>query len=323
MEEFINTKLQPVEVCPICHEDFGTNHVPVTLDCKHIFGHHCLLQWVRSDQVRANTCPTCRDQLFSKSNVGNNNPHWHSLCQENPIRLAEFVGLLWQHMRHCFKGNFQQAVTDYQLIHNVIRPSLGQLRRSGGAFQQYWAPVRDLPPTGSVTRGPYLPLVRLVRVMQDVIDIIPLHVTTIARANMLFWKMNACSYPSARTLVWADLMAASLLAHESDHLFPVLHWFTMVMSQQIFQFYGEYPWASDQNTKERFVTAVCYDGVNGIGRHWTSYPGLWFTKSLVEVYEELWRQVRGLRKLSLRGSDWEEPVVRGLWAIQGWKRRKN
>jgi len=63
-ESFIQNNIAPVS-CGICREDFDKNHTPVQLEtCKHVFGHHCILNWFETDRAAANTCPNCRTVLF-------------------------------------------------------------------------------------------------------------------------------------------------------------------------------------------------------------------------------------------------------------------
>lgn len=75
-ENFIRDNVAPVS-CGICREDFDKNHTPVQLEtCKHVFGHHCILNWFETDRTAANTCPSCRTVLFQADdattrNVGN------------------------------------------------------------------------------------------------------------------------------------------------------------------------------------------------------------------------------------------------------------
>ncbi|KAF2660825.1 hypothetical protein K491DRAFT_674450 [Lophiostoma macrostomum CBS 122681] len=50
--------------CPICQVEYGVDHKVVQLpDCKHIFGEVCIHEWLD----HANTCPLCRQVLFSRS----------------------------------------------------------------------------------------------------------------------------------------------------------------------------------------------------------------------------------------------------------------
>lgn len=77
-ENFIRDNVAPVS-CGICREDFDKNHTPVQLEtCKHVFGHHCILNWFETDRTAANTCPSCRTVLFQADGAttqnGGNDP---------------------------------------------------------------------------------------------------------------------------------------------------------------------------------------------------------------------------------------------------------
>ena len=77
-EDYIKT-LPPVQICsaaspcPICQEEFDTEHPPVLLpSCGHIFGRPCILEWFEEG---ANTCPMDRQELFkSPKDVVEDNP---------------------------------------------------------------------------------------------------------------------------------------------------------------------------------------------------------------------------------------------------------
>jgi hypothetical protein len=64
-KEFLATGLEPVEheMCPICYEAPMKSPVRVNCDGKHTFCKECIVTWL--DQPDVNTCPKCRQQLFS------------------------------------------------------------------------------------------------------------------------------------------------------------------------------------------------------------------------------------------------------------------
>jgi hypothetical protein len=73
-EEYINClvsveDLDPEETCPICQENFiSDGHGPVLLECKHLFGRGCLVQWLQDN----NSCPMCRRTLYASENEEEN-----------------------------------------------------------------------------------------------------------------------------------------------------------------------------------------------------------------------------------------------------------
>jgi hypothetical protein len=54
------------------------------------------------------------------------------------------------------------------------------------------------------------------------------------------------------------------------------------------------------------------------GDNWVGKPSNEFKDVLVVVYEELRRYQLDKKKLSLRGHDSEDEVVRGIWALARW-----
>ncbi|KAL8868280.1 MAG: hypothetical protein Q9174_005094, partial [Haloplaca sp. 1 TL-2023] len=64
IEELIKTQALPTNDhrirCGICMESYGgsfENETPIELSCNHIFGQHCLTEWLAAGQ---HTCPVCR-----------------------------------------------------------------------------------------------------------------------------------------------------------------------------------------------------------------------------------------------------------------------
>ena len=98
MDNFINTQLHPVDACIVCTEPFSTTHQPVTLPCKHIFGHECIKKWLRSGRGNTSSCPNCRHVIFEKKNpkAAFDAPSiWKALCDQPPERLHAFMGKIW------------------------------------------------------------------------------------------------------------------------------------------------------------------------------------------------------------------------------------
>ncbi|KAG2270877.1 hypothetical protein Bca52824_065432 [Brassica carinata] len=47
------------DICPISCEEFGTEREINSLNCKHSYHHHCILDWI----TKTLTCPYCRANL--------------------------------------------------------------------------------------------------------------------------------------------------------------------------------------------------------------------------------------------------------------------
>ncbi|KAF2815315.1 uncharacterized protein BDZ99DRAFT_193788 [Mytilinidion resinicola] len=54
---------QANDACPICLEDWGSEHVPFKLKCGHIAGYFCLITWLNSAARTSNRCVSCRFQI--------------------------------------------------------------------------------------------------------------------------------------------------------------------------------------------------------------------------------------------------------------------
>jgi len=66
---FLRDNLVVHDNCAICTEPFDAEHHAAsikTTNCQHTFGIECLKQWIESGQDNYNTCPLCREQLFSE-----------------------------------------------------------------------------------------------------------------------------------------------------------------------------------------------------------------------------------------------------------------
>lgn len=81
-EDFLANNLRIIGACGICLEPFNANHAPVAFsgreDCRHVFGNHCLQQWLLSTTENANKCPTCRHTLFRQGAIDHDQGQLHT-----------------------------------------------------------------------------------------------------------------------------------------------------------------------------------------------------------------------------------------------------
>lgn len=67
---FLQNNLETISACDICHEPFSETHAPARIKgpktCQHIFGMTCLRKWMNSGSKQSNTCPKCREVLFTQ-----------------------------------------------------------------------------------------------------------------------------------------------------------------------------------------------------------------------------------------------------------------
>ena len=77
--------------CSICQDDFKIteNHHAVRLSCGHMFGNHCILEWV--DTMGMANCPMCGVKLYEKT-AARPVVEEHSTPINHQIRRALFTG---------------------------------------------------------------------------------------------------------------------------------------------------------------------------------------------------------------------------------------
>jgi hypothetical protein len=57
--------LDPLK-CSLCLDLYDKTHVPVELECGHIFGDYCIANAAESETQNNNRCPLCRRKLFEQ-----------------------------------------------------------------------------------------------------------------------------------------------------------------------------------------------------------------------------------------------------------------
>lgn len=331
MDAFIKTQLRPVEACVVCTEPFSETHQPVTLDCKHIFGHKCIARWLKDGRGNNATCPVCRHVL-----VARRNPHatfdapsiWKRLCELPLERLHAFmeklwIGIrdLWQRMPH---GKF--PVSD--LLDRAVFPALIE------AGSETWSTTHDAfidaynliaaswDSLGRPDRaeGLAIPLVRLARLVSSAATTLPLYLTDLPRTTRLIWKANACLGLAEENVDWEAIMNASKL--EASCHFSLLHLYTVLVSQSVAHTSGpQQPLPMKRHEVMNLVVEKC---CTKLGKAcYTGKPSSDFKDILVLVYQELWKYQHEQSRLSLRGHAGEETIVKGIWAIARWPIRRD
>jgi len=58
--------------CSLCLEPYDSTHVPVDLECGHVFGDYCIANAVESETQNNNRCPLCRRVLFEQEDFDEN-----------------------------------------------------------------------------------------------------------------------------------------------------------------------------------------------------------------------------------------------------------
>lgn len=333
MENFINTQLQPVETCSICTDAFSADHQPVTLPCKHIFGHECIKKWLRTGRGNNASCPNCRVALYEKRDPKSafDAPSiWQALCEQPPERLHTFMTKIWSGLRTLWQRKPDGKFTITELLDEAIIPALVQTANPDSPNR-----VRDNDPLldcynliaaswdslgrPDTATGLAIPLVRLARLMSSASSTLAKWLTTVPRANRLFWKANACLGLTESQISWDWIVAAYENIVETKY-FPLLHLYTMLISQGMAHASQQGVLPKRRHEMMNLVVERCCRKIGG--EDWEGRPSNEFKDVLVVVYEELRRYRVEKKKLSLRGRDGEEVVVQGIWALAGWSVRK-
>ena len=146
---FLRDNLVVHDKCAICTEPFDTEHQAAsikTTNCQHTFGIECLTQWIKSDQDNHNTCPICREQLFSKIDkpefvegardiVG---PHYTMAHQIQTWKPAKtFVKNMWRAMYRLYERD--QVIYDSDVEEHI------NARMVPGfyIFSDHWPGIRE------------------------------------------------------------------------------------------------------------------------------------------------------------------------------------
>jgi hypothetical protein len=324
MDSFINTQLQPVECCIVCTEPFSATHQPVVLPCKHIFGQECIKKWLRSGRGNTSSCPNCRHVIFSNKKPTTpafDTPSiWKALCEQRPGRLHIFMTHLWTGLQDLWKQHPSGSFSVTALLETAILPALlttSAETRTHDAFSDCYnllAASWDSLGRPNIAIGLAVPLVRLARLMTGASSTLPRWLTTVPRTNRLIWRANACFDLNTDAISWAALADAA--AGAESHV-ALLHLYTMLVSQSIAH---SPPPGDGAGLRRHEVTNLVVERccVKVGGHCWTGRPSSAFKDTLVGVFEELCRYQIEKGRMSLRGHDGEEVIVRGVWAMAAW-----
>jgi len=330
MDKFLDTQLHPADTCSICTEHFGALHQPVALPCKHIFGYECIKTWLKGGKGNTNACPTCRYVVVPKPEprAAFDVPSiWQALCEEPPERLYSLVTKMWSGLQVLWQqhptGNFTvTSILDKAVIPALVATARGadspEHRNQDAILDCYnllaasWDSIGRL----DMAAGLAIPLVRLARLMTNVGAVLPKWLTTNARVNRLIWRANACNPITAEHISW-DYLIEAMKPEDIRHM-PLLHLYTVLISQSIAHLPAPQPYPKKKHEIMNLTIKRCCTKIGGVGCVWKSKPSNEFKDALVVVYEELRRYQLDKGKMSLRGHDREESLVKGIWALAGW-----
>ncbi|KAJ4987082.1 hypothetical protein SVAN01_07370 [Stagonosporopsis vannaccii] len=331
MDIFIRTQLRPVKECVICTEPFSANHQPVTLDCKHIFGHKCISRWILDGRGNNASCPVCRHVLVVKKDpqpAFDAPSIWKRLCELPLDRLHGFMKKIWIGIRDLWKRKPDGNFTVSDILGKVIFPALmesGTQAWSGShnAFEDaYNLIAASWDSIGRPDRadGLAVPLVRLGRLVSSAATTLPLYLVDLKRTTRLIWKANACLGLSEANVTWDLIMNAARL--ESSHHFPLLHLYTALISQNVaHESASQNSLPSKRHEIMNLAVEKCCTKIGAAC--YTGRASNQFKETLVCVFQELWKYQHEQARLSLRGHIGEETIVKGIWAISAWPRRRS
>lgn len=328
MDQFLNTQLHPAETCIVCTEHFSESHQPVALPCKHIFGYECIKRWFKNGRGNTRACPTCRYvvvEKLSSHSAFDVTTVWMALSEESPERLHRLMVNIWGRLQELWQQNPDGKFTVTEMLDHAIIPALvWTARHTAISEDQEYNSIQDCynlmaASWDSLDRpdspsGLAIPLVRLARLMSSASTILPRWLTTNPRVNRLIWRANFSLGLTEKAINWEFIIEAARL--DNQRYFALLHLHTLLISQSITHNSQSDPWPMSRHKTMNLVVERCCTKVGG--QDWEGKPSNQFKDVLVVVYEELRRYQLEKRKISLRGHDGEEIVVRSIWALADW-----
>jgi hypothetical protein len=120
--------------CIICYNEFGIKNPDGFIEsavrlpkCKHLFGDHCLKQWLKD----SNTCPYCRDKLDSEpKRNGSGTEARRMMAREH--RAREAAAAAWQLPEDYRNDETYLAMMDYE---NGVRARFNRMAYGGVGSQ--------------------------------------------------------------------------------------------------------------------------------------------------------------------------------------------
>lgn len=334
MENFIKNSLRPVDCCLICCDTFSENHQPVLLPCDHIFGYPCIKKWLRNGRGNNTACPHCRHVFFERRNKSSFDAVtvWTRLSEEQPERLHALMSHMLVGIQGLWKQHTNGIFTVTEVLDNAIIPALMETARTASTqLSTNTDPVLDCYNLVAaswdslgrpdVATGLAIPLVRLARLTSCASCTLPKWLTTVMRTNRLLWTANACIDIERTDVSWNYILdAATGSGKESEKYFPLLHLYTVLISQYIVN--NPQPLCLPIRRHEimNLVVECCCKRI--VGETWKGKPSNELKDMLVTVFEELRRYQLDKKKPSLRGHSDENDIVRGIWALARWNARK-
>ncbi|KAF2874113.1 hypothetical protein BDV95DRAFT_487680 [Massariosphaeria phaeospora] len=322
MEDFINTHLTPTEECIICKEGFSARHPPVGLRCGHIFHQKCLVRWLRNGRGNTSSCPTCRTPVIQNDRstqppAFNATSLWEALCNQPSRRLEMFMLAIWERLPALWSTKPAGNFTVVELLDDAIIPSLVEASSRHHTFHDAYSLIagswNSLGRPDSA-QGLAVPLVRLARIMSHISSVMPKWLVRLERMQHIFWKANECLGMTTEEARWDCIEEAANMTNL--RYFPLLYLYTIFISQNIAHSQQPKPWPQRRHEVMNFVVERC---CRKIGAFLAGRASNELKEKLVIVYQELRDHQLTKGRVSLRGHDNEEDVVKGLWQTAPWR----
>jgi hypothetical protein len=236
------------------------------------------------------------------------------------MKIWSGLQVLWQ--REPTGAFTVTSVLDQAIIPALINTALGTNapddRRQDSVLDCYNLVAASWDSLGrpDIATGLAIPLVRLARLIASAGAVLPKWLTTNPRANRLIWRANACLPIGEEDISWRYIIEASRQTESS--YFPLLHLYTVLISQSITHYPAPVPYPTRRHEIMNLVVERCCAKIGGGGAAWKGRPDDELKDVLVGVYGELRRYQLEKGKISLRGRDGEDAVVKGIWALAGW-----
>ncbi|KAF1938226.1 hypothetical protein EJ02DRAFT_514681 [Clathrospora elynae] len=307
---------------------FSKDHVPAALrSCGHIFGYRCLLVILRGGDVDLSTtwsevasigysgaeCPECQlpiahvdseqRALSILREISSDTPDHRNKLNAFTEQLRESVASIdsdvemqniMQFFRRCYTSDG----------HDILQRALHDAASAG----DYFSPFHDAISTsrGGDPQPMAFPLIRFCFMLWDVHHAIMRN--TSLSINTLLWEGNRFPVVRKPLIQREDVEAASDL--EDNKLFPLLHCFTMLVSQALARSNFSSPWLGKQRLELAQKLACESTGPHFEGK----LTDKWLHKLAVIVNELKRHQFEMMRK-PLTGNAAEKSIVRGWWGI--------
>jgi len=328
--DWLQKYLQICATCSICEKPYSAIHIPVVLrHCGHVFGYQCLANTLYGGEVDLEeawclthgidrgsaTCPSCDAHVLDSLVEHNARTALERITSDTLVpdhlsKLDAFVEQLREgvatvdlnaerkNLMSFFGACYTSDAVDF--LHNALQDAAS----AGG----YFSPFHDIITASRVGKPQVMlfPLIRFCYLLWDVHH--TMRRKTSLDINKLLWEGNRCLGLDKPLVQWEEVVEASEL--DDARLFPLVHCFTMLVSQALVRFNLSEPWKGDDKLEKGRQMAL-----STVGVHFEGKPSDEWLSKLVIVVNELKRYQFEMGKEPLSGRAAETHIVRGWWSM--------